>query len=354
MIIDLDVVESNLAAMERYCRDAGVSLAPHAKTTLAPELVRRHLAHGAWAMTAALPRQVRGLHALGVPRILLANELVDASAIAWVAEHLLAPDGPEFWCYADSVAGADRLSAGSAGASRPLSVLVEAGYPGGRTGTRDRACALAVARAVAASPHLRLAGVAGYEGLLPLDEVDEFLDRLHGDVLALRDLFEVDRPIVTAGGSSYFDCVVARLGPSRFDFPVRTVLRSGCYAVHDHGLYARTAPRGPGVPRLVPALELRASVLSVPEPGLALVAFGRREAPTDDILPVVLGRDDLTVTAVNDHHAYVRGAGASSLSPGDVLRFGISHPCGVFDRWRTLTTTAGATIHTDLAGTVTA
>ena len=154
-------------------------------------------------------------------------------------------------------------------------------------------------------------------------------------------------PLVSAGGSSYFDRVVARLGPDRFPFPVQTVLRSGCYLTHDHGIYRRTSPfdgRGtPNGPRLQPALELLASVLSRPEPTLVIVGFGRRDVPIDDQLPVVLGRygDDhrrsdlpgVRVTKLNDQHAFLQVPEELQVGLGEVWSFGVSHPCGAFDRW---------------------
>jgi D-serine deaminase-like pyridoxal phosphate-dependent protein len=150
-------------------------------------------------------------------------------------------------------------------------------------------------------------------------------------------------PVVTAGGSSYPDLVVRELGPALWDFPVTTVLRSGCYVTHDHGVYRRTSPLGQerGDATLRPAFELRASVLSAPEDGRVVVGFGRREVPTDDRLPVVLGGVDpavdvrgWAVTGVNDHHAFLAVPPGARPAPGTVLRFGISHPCGAFDRWR--------------------
>ena len=47
--------------------------------------------------------------------------------------------------------------------------------------------------------------------------------------------------------------------------------------------------------------------------------------------PLVLA--EATVTELNDQHAFVT---ADGLRPGDLLCLGISHPCGAFDRWRTL------------------
>ncbi len=39
------------------------------------------------------------------------------------------------------------------------------------------------------------------------------------------------------------------------------------------------------------------------------------------------------MTELNDQHAFLT---ADGLQPGDLLCLGISHPCGAFDRWRTL------------------
>ena len=357
LVLHEDALESNLTTMTDYCAAAGILHAPHAKTSLSPQIVERHLRHGAWAMTAATPAQVRGLHRLGTARILLANVLVDDAAIQWVAEHLLSRSSEDagVWCYVDSVAGAVALERGLAGTDQRLEVLLEVGYAGGRTGTRTIDESLRVAEQVAISAHLRLVGVAGYEGLMPTDghDVPEGLRAYLADVRSavelLRDRGLLDPaapPIVTAGGSSYFDLVVDALGPAAFDFPVRTVIRSGCYATHDHGTYRRTSPwdgRGTGAPRLRPAFELLASVWSRPEPTRVIAGFGRRDVPIDDQLPVVLGRygrsrqvealDGVTVDKLNDQHAFLTVPEDLHIAPGELLSLGLSHPCGAFDRW---------------------
>ena len=89
----------------------------------------------------------------------------------------------------------------------------------------------------------------------------------------------------------------------------------------------------PVSPRLTPALELLASVLSRPEPDLLIVGCGRRDAPTDDQLPQVIGMQAESF-AINDQHLFVRIDPAADIGIGDVVRLGISHPCGAFDRWR--------------------
>ena len=358
LVLHEEQLVHNITTMADYCRRHRVELAPHAKTSLSPQLIRRQMEAGAWGATAATAAQVRGLLAIGVPRILLANLLVDPVAIRWIVTHVLGEEGTGFCCYVDSVASVELLDreCGHAGPAGPLDVLVEVGYLGGRTGVRSLEEGLGVARAVNQSEHLRLVGVAGFEGLMPgaatgepagleayLESIAQTAHRLNA-----AGLFAAGRvPLVSAGGSSYFDRVVARLGPDNFDFPVQTVLRSGCYLSHDHGIYRRTSPldgRGtPTGPRLRAAFELLASVLSRPEPTLAIVGFGRRDVPFDDQLPVVLGRygherrrrdaTDVRVTKLNDQHAFLQVPEGLQVDLGEVWSFGVSHPCGAFDRW---------------------
>ena len=341
LVLRASALEHNLRAMHGWCAERGLSLAPHGKTAMAPQLVRRQLEAGAWGMTAATVQQLAVMRAAGARRVIVANEVVGAAEIAWLARERAA--GCEVHCLVDSVAGARQLDAGLAAAATrdaaagPLPVLVEIG--GARAGCRTDDEALAVARAVEAAPRLVLAGVEGYEGTLGSDRepgtlaaVDAFLDRLRELAVQLdaRGAFAgVPEILVSAGGSALFDRVAQRLAfPEPLSRPVRVVIRAGCYLTHDDGLYARVSP----LPELRPALELWARVLSCPEPGLAIAGFGKRDAPYDLGLPVVREPAGVTVEALADQHAFLRDP-AGALRVGDVLRSGISHPCTAFDRW---------------------
>ncbi|MDZ4269772.1 MAG: amino acid deaminase, partial [Mycobacterium sp.] len=156
-------------------------------------------------------------------------------------------------------------------------------------------------------------------------------------VIRLAGLFETDRVIVSAGGSTYFDSVADALTGWPDGMSVRTILRSGCYLTHDHGLYATTSPltRG-GRAGLRPALEIRAQVVSRPEADLAIVTMGRRDVAFDQGLPVPVELPGSEVVKLHDQHAFVRlGAADRPRAPvGAWLQFGISHPCTVFDKWR--------------------
>lgn len=368
-------LDNNGAAMAAFCRRHGVSLAPHGKTTMAPSLFRRQIADGSWAITAATTWQAKTMYESGVKRVLIANEVVVPAEVAWLAE--AQADGFEVYCYVDSVAGVEIIgeTLASVASDRPLPVLLEMGLSGGRTGVRTVAEGLTVAEAVAASPHLSLTGTAGFEGIISSSDgsatsVDGFLDGIVEltHAVAAKGWFDpTPEVIVTAGGSAYFDRVADRFSRVAIDQPVRLVIRSGCYLTHDDGSYDRSSPMGTDSRldegRLEPAIEVWGAVLSRPEPTRALVGIGKRDASPDGLLPlakkvrrrgssVVESIDPIRVSALNDQHAYLDLDPSDPLAVGDLIGFGISHPCTTFDKWRAMCLVTDDYIVTEVVDTL--
>ncbi|MDX6350817.1 MAG: hypothetical protein QOF84_5607 [Streptomyces sp.] len=347
LTLSAPALEHNLAQLASYARAYGLAFAPHGKTSMAPQLFERQLAHGAWGITAAVPHQVRVYRAYGIQRIFLANELVDAAALRWLSAELDADPGFRFICYVDSVRGVELMDAAL---TRPVDVVVELGVDGGRTGVRDADTAALVADAVAGARHLRLVGVAGYESTAP--DVRKWL----GELVALAERFDAEgrfadaeEIVLSAGGSEWFDLVAEAFEPvgGGLSKPVLKLLRSGAYVSHDDVHYRDLTPfhdRIPDKGSLEPALRLWTQVLSRPEPALALLNAGKRDAPYDLDLPVpqlirrpdgtVLPADGLTVTKLADQHAFVAVAPGTDVEVGDWVALGLSHPCTAFDKWQ--------------------
>ncbi|RAJ71636.1 D-serine deaminase-like pyridoxal phosphate-dependent protein [Streptomyces sp. Amel2xB2] len=365
LALSAERLDHNLALMETYTERHGLAFAPHGKTSMAPGLFHRQLARGAWGITLAVPHQVRVARAFGVPRIFLANELVDAAALRWIAQELDADPDFRLVCYVDSTAGVARMDAAlaAAGASRPLDVVVElAAGEGARTGVRGETECAAVADAVAAAPTLRLVGVAGYEGEVPdasPESVSAWLRRLG----ALAEAFDAEgrfeglsEIVVSAGGSAWFDAVAdvfARLPP--LSRPVLKLLRSGAYVSHDDGAYREKTPfnRIPQEGALQAAFTLWTQVVSRPSPDQAFLNAGKRDAAFDLHLPqphtvrasdgTTRPGDGLTVTALSDQHAWVRTT--APVEVGEWVGLGLSHPCTIFDKWQLIPeTTADGTV----------
>ena len=361
LVLRESALENNLRAMEDYVHKHEVSLAPHVKTPASPQIAARQISHGAWGISVANVHQARLFYLHGFRRILMANELLDPPGLDWVAGRLDEDPDFEFWTLVDSAGDVEladkRLAA--AGASRQLSVLVELGIVGGRSGCRSVEEALDVARRVVASNRLKLTGVEAYENVAPVETfeekllaVDELLSRVRrlAEELAAKDLVSAESEmVISVGGSLFFDRVADALAHGwRFRHPHRIVLRCGSYVTHDAGVYEQYSPlagRAAGGPRLKQALELWAFVLSRPEPGLAVMGFGKRDVGHDRGMPVPFAwrrsgageprpwRQSYEVIALNDQHARMAVPATANLEVGDQIGFHVQHACTTFDKW---------------------
>src|SRR5436190_3854019 len=368
-VIRDSAIAHNHAWMRDFTASTGVLLAPHGKTTMAPQIFAQQLAAGAWGITVANVQQLGLCVRFGVRHVLMANQLLGAAEVGAVIRLREEHPDLEFHFLIDSqvqLASIERLAA-SQKMSRKLTALVELGVPGARTGARTFDEALAIARGVAASKAVALSGLECYEGLQITGDsgrdeivVAGLMQRVHDVALTCdrEGLFAGPSIILTAGGSAAFD-IVARDLPMKLSKPVLTILRSGCYVTHDSGFYnrmlegvkARSGAAWQSRPGLQPALEVWSRVQSCPEPGLAILTMGKRDASFDLDMPIVSKRyhpaTDTTPRPVpeswglanmNDRHAYLRLSAEEAPQVGDLVGCGISHPCTTFDKWRALFT----------------
>lgn len=372
-VLKRSALDHNLEWMARFVADAGAVLAPHGKTTMTPGLFREQIAHGAWGITVATVHQAKVAQEYGIRRLLLANQLVGRQAVQGALDMLRRDPELEIYPLVDSVASVELLAEAARAnpIGRPIPLLLEMGYAGGRTGCRDVDTALAVARAVkAAAPYLELRGIEGFEGLVAgktiaecAEQVRLFLESMVAMAAAAEagGLFADGPIILSAGGSAFYDVVVERFRRAGLHREVLLVSRSGCYITHDSLMYrdffAEIRGRTPTVDRLgsglQPAMEVWAYVQSRPEPGKVVLTMGQRDVGVTGGLPQPLvwhrpGGDGPSpvspspvgpghvVTGLNDQHCHMTVPADSPLAVGDMVGFGVSHPCVTFDKWQVL------------------
>jgi D-serine dehydratase len=364
-IVRRSAMRQNSAWMREFTRASGVRIAPHGKTTMCPQIFARQIEDGAWGITVANVRQLDLCVAIGVKRVIVANQVLAQGDVARVAALVKNDRALGVFFLVDSL---EQLAMVDAEArrhdiGRPLTALLEIGYEGGRTGVRSRADAMALARAIAGTRTVALSGIECYEGLMLSNSEEDAarVDALLDDVRAVaaacdaEGLFAGPEIILSAGGSAAFD-VVARDLPLRMSKPVTTILRSGCYITHDSGTYerffervlARSGEPWRSQPGLTPALEVWSQVQSRPERELAILTMGRRDVSFDIDMPRPIKRfrpgqrtPEAVPTAwrvdkLNDQHAYLRVPAEADLKVGDLVGCGISHPCTTFDKWQLL------------------
>ena len=349
----------NLNWMQQFISAYGLRLAPHGKTTMAPKLFQMQLQAGAWGITLATAHQTLVAYTHGVRRILMANQLIGKQNMALVARLLRDPEF-EYYCLVDSPTQVDQLGKFFSAQGQHLSVLLELGVHGGRTGVRSNEQLQSVLDALTRwAETIALSGVELYEGVLG-DEaaIREFLQRA---VSVSRDLLRDGRfqryPFLLSGaGSAWYDVVADEFSAAQFGDAAEIILRPGCYLTHDAGAYrdaqerilsdnpiARQMSSG-----LLPALQVWAYVQSIPEAEKAIIAMGKRDAAFDSGLPAPAlyfrpgeampqsAPKHWQLTKMMDQHAYMSIAAQDNLRVGDMIGFDISHPCLTFDKWRTL------------------
>ncbi len=285
-----------------------------------------------------------------------------AQNLAIIGE-LLADPAFSFCCLVDSAANVDALGRYYGARGQRIDVLLEIGVPGGRAGVRDDFAQERVIEAIARWPQsVRLVGVEIYEGVLKEEAAVRALCRRAVAVARdrqARGLFARPPPILSGAGAAWYDVVAEEFAPGAVGVPCEVVLRPGCYLTHDVGIYrsaqaqlfARNATARALGPGLEPALQLWAYVQSRPEPELAIIGLGKRDAAFDAGLPVPSRRfrpgggpgalpgsvpEAWRLTKMMDQHAFMAVGAGDELEVGDLISFDISHPCLTCDKWRNL------------------
>ena len=160
LIVDLDVLEANIARIAKLCRDNGVNWRPHVKGNKTVEIVRKELAAGAIGITCAKVGEAEVMVAAGVRSILIANEIVGAPKIARL---VALQSRAEVIVGIDSVANCAPIAAAAEQAGVIVPVVIEVNIGMNRAGVAPGAPVVALANAVAAMKGVRLAGLMTWE-----------------------------------------------------------------------------------------------------------------------------------------------------------------------------------------------
>jgi D-serine dehydratase len=334
---------------------------------MAPQLFERQLNDGAWGITVATVWQMLVCRRFGVERVLMANQLVGEQEMRSVFRAMRDDPQFSFFCLVDSAENVRQLHGAvrQAGLGRPLSVLLELGALGSRAGCRSIDEAVTLARLIdACAPHLELCGIEGFEGAIDVGNGEHAEASVRSFIGSATDLvqrgiglgvFGNRRPILTMGGSIYFDLVATHPGVQGLRDHCDIVLRSGCYLTHDSGMMTdnfrrvcgRTAELASSGEAFRPALTVWGRIQSHPEPGLAILNVGKRDVSFDIDLPVaerwfrpglhsspVRIAGQAIAAEINDQHLMLRTSPSAGFRVGDLIGLGVSHPCTTFDKWR--------------------
>jgi D-serine deaminase-like pyridoxal phosphate-dependent protein len=324
VLVDMDVLERNLARMAARAREAGVRLRPHGKTHKCVEIADLQLAAGAAGLCVAKVGEAEVLARAGFEDIFVAYPVVGEDK----GRRLLAlADRVRLRVGADSPEGARSLARPFQRAGRTLEVLLKVDVGYGRVGVRPQR-ALDVARQLAETPGLRLRGVfthAGHAYAATTRPALEEVARLEGERLArtAARLRRAGLPIdeISVGSTP----TAARA----MTVPGVTECRPGNYVFYDASQVALGTCRVEDC-----ALSVVATVVSVPASNRAVVDAGSKTLSSDPLRPrpggfgLVLGRKS-RIQKLSEEHGVLSVSRKESFRVGERVRILPNHACVV-------------------------
>jgi D-serine deaminase-like pyridoxal phosphate-dependent protein len=283
LVIDLDAMERNIAAMAAHARKNNIALRPHAKTHKCSEIAKRQIAAGALGICCAKLGEAEALADAGIDSILLTSPVVTDRGIARVMA-LNAKIG-ELRVTCDNASVAARLEEAARDSGKKLRVVVDIDPGLGRTGILPGDGAVALVEQVANARHLQFDGLQCYAGQVqhmesPNERRDASLSAMK-DLAALRDRLKargISPALISGGGTGTFD-----IDP---DANTLTELQVGSYVFMDrqyNDVWEKPGQRPP----FEPSLFVQTTVISANRDGLVTTDAGFKSFATDAGSPAI-------------------------------------------------------------------
>lgn len=313
LLLDLDAVEHNIAAMMRQLEGTGVALRPHFKTPKCPQVARMQMDAGAIGVTVAKLGEAEVLADAWIGPILMANQVVGTIKI----DRLMAllARGVDITVAVESEFNVRELAEGAKRSGQRPAAIIEVDSGMGRCGTATPADTVTLARMLVENG-IEYRGIMGYEGhmyaqpeLEPREElIRGALTTVNQHVEALAEAGLAPEIVSTSGSASV--AVASKM-------PGITDLQAGTYVFHDSHHEAFT----PGIYHF--ALTLLTTVLTVRE-RYAVCDAGIKSL-SNDHGPAFSRDGSFRAARLSEEHAHLAGAGIANLTPGDKVELVPSH-----------------------------
>lgn len=334
LVIDLDVMDANIARMADLALRSEVDLRPHIKTHKSPWIARRQVAAGAVGVTAAKLGEAEVMVDGGIDDVLIAFPLVGENTLARL--ECLVQDARRVSVSLDSVTVAQGIGRVARRGGREIAVYLEVDTGLGRMGVPTGDPAVRLAEAVARVSGLRIAAVMTHGGHVGRESTDSALER------ASRD--QAEALVATAERIRAAGIEVATVSPGstlaapfEADTAGVTELRPGTYVFND----ANTVTRFSATLEQCAAYVV-ATVVARPVPGRAVVDAGTKSFGADACVAGsgspgrIVGRSDVTLVRASEEHGVLEVEPGSKLAIGDRVAIVMNHVCPVVNLYDTM------------------
>ncbi|HUG17026.1 MAG TPA: DSD1 family PLP-dependent enzyme [Thermomicrobiales bacterium] len=319
LIIDLDIMERNLATMMGILDGSGVRLRPHLKTAKSPAIAHLMIQAGAVGICCAKLAEAEVMANAGITNILLTSEVAGAGTFDRLTA--LAARLPDFKAVVDNAWAVEQIACRSRARGITAKLLIELDVLTGRSGQATPGGTLALADLIRDTDGVELVGVHGYAGHAQIQPLEERQTRNDKAMALLRETVELlrehnhDIPIVTGGGS----------GTAAMDVQngILNEVQAGSFLLMDV-LYRNT-----GIP-FENALFCHSTIISRPTAERAVCDAGGKTLSSDGGPPELIGRPGVRYVRGSDEHGSIAVDPAvqdQELCVGDVVTLLPSHVC---------------------------
>lgn len=328
LLLDLDLLESNIARMAAHAKAAKINLRPHGKTHKCPQIAELQIKAGAIGLCTATIREAEAMSAAGIKNLLITTELVGKPKIERLIK--LTRQASETMSAVDSFVHAQQLSDAAVAAKINLNVMMDVDPGGRRTGIQPGEQAIKLAEQIVKLPNLKLRGIHGYSGSSA--HINTFEARRDHSTNAMTPVLETFQQLkklglpveIMSGGSTgtyNIDCELAGM----------TELQTGSYVFMDVEYRAIGGKSGAVYEDFAASLTVMATVISKSHSDRATTDAGIKAFATDRIkhLPEIKGATGVTLGYGGDEHGILNFSTDNKPSRefriGDRVEFIVPH-----------------------------
>ena len=326
LVIDLDVLDVNIARMVNTARRAGARLRPHVKTHRMVAVAERLERAGAQGICCAKVGEAEAFADAGFDDIFIANQLVGSGRLARLVE---LAQRTRMAVGVDHLEHIRSLAAAFANSGTTIDVAIEIDTGQGRTGVTDAQAAVALALQIQQMGVLGLRGIYTHEG-------HDYWAANPSDVKAVAATAQrLMREIATAIQAATGEPVEVSMGSSpsflleAFEEPIDE-LRPGT-AVFNDASHAHLLGHTDWC-----AATVLATVVNLPAADRVVIDAGAKALTSDRRGPgvlantghgIVVGHEDIVIVSVSDEHGVLTVPDAGAFAIGQTLRIIPNHIC---------------------------
>ncbi len=317
LVVDLAVMEKNIAAMMSYLASTSCSIRPHAKTHKTPAVGHLQMESGAIGLCCATIGEAEAMVGGGLDHIFLASEVVSGDKIRRLVDLAQQRD---IIVAVDSESNLSDLSEAARGKSNRLGVVVDIDVGMGRCGVQSIEQAVDLAKKASGSGGIAFKGIFGYEGHAV--GIKDRAERTRVGQKANAYLVEAAEAIRSAGIPVE---IVTGAGTGTFDIAAEnegiTEIEAGSYIYMDSSYSQLDLP-------FEQSLTVLATVLSRPVEERIIFDVGMKGISVERHMPLISGQSGIVVQKLSEAHATAQITDSSiDPKPGDRYHLVPSHCC---------------------------